>query len=76
VPLPPEFEQKAIVESVSEKTEKLMALRNSAIRGIRLLEERRAALIVSAVTGQMGVRVSPSKSLIEDDNAIQTSLVE
>jgi|GEM_PF-1265638 len=52
-PVPPIAEQRAIVAHVATETAKLDTLRASAERTIRLLKERRSALISAAVTGQI-----------------------
>jgi type I restriction enzyme, S subunit len=46
-------EQHAIVERIAHETAKLDAVRTATERTISLLKERRAALIVAAVTGQL-----------------------
>ena len=56
VPLPPTEEQTAIVEAVKSSTGSIDALIEEAVVGIRLLSERRAALISAAVTGKIDVR--------------------
>lgn len=56
-PLPPMDEQRAIVEHIACETTKLDAVRAATERTIALLKERRAALIVAAVTGQVNVEV-------------------
>jgi type I restriction enzyme S subunit len=53
MPVPPLKEQRAIVSYISTETAKLEALRVAAERTIRLLKERRAALIAAAVTGKI-----------------------
>jgi type I restriction enzyme S subunit len=55
LPLPPQFEQRAIVEHIARETAKLDALRAATERTIALLKERRSALIAAAVTGQIDV---------------------
>jgi len=55
MPLPPLDEQRAIVEHITKETARLDALRATTERSIALLEERRAALISAAVTGQIEV---------------------
>lgn len=55
LPVPPLAEQRAIVAHVAAETAKLDALRASAERTIRLLKERRAALISAAVTGRIEI---------------------
>lgn len=53
VPVPPQDEQLAIIGHISSSTTKLDALRSATERTIALLEERRAALIAAAITGQI-----------------------
>jgi type I restriction enzyme S subunit len=53
MPVPPLKEQRAIVSYISTETAKLEALWVAAERTIRLLKERRAALIAAAVTGKI-----------------------
>lgn len=55
-PRPPIKEQNQIVAYLDCETGKLDALTAEAERGIELLQERRAALISAAVTGQIDVR--------------------
>ena len=56
VPVPPDQEVEAIVESIKKSREQFNALVEKAKRGIELLQERRTALISSAVTGKIDVR--------------------
>jgi type I restriction enzyme S subunit len=53
---PPLDEQIDIADFLAEETEKLDAVANQASLGIRLLIERRSALISAAVTGKIDVR--------------------
>jgi type I restriction enzyme, S subunit len=55
LPLPSLDAQNDIVTHLAEETAKLDALRSSTERSISLLKERRAALIVAAVTGKIAV---------------------
>ena len=55
LPVPPLFEQRAIVDHIAKQTGKLDALRLATEETISLLKERRAALIEAAVTGQIGL---------------------
>ena len=55
VPMPPLEEQRAIVHDIDRETVKLDAIRAATGHAITLLKERRAALIVAAVTGQIDV---------------------
>ena len=54
--VPPEEEQKAIVEHVAEAEEKFYSLIQLSIIQVELLQERRTALISAAVTGKIDVR--------------------
>ena len=56
VPVPPIDEQRAIVAHIANETGKLDDLRAVTERTTALLNERRAALIGAAVTGQIGVQ--------------------
>jgi type I restriction enzyme S subunit len=56
VPIPPRAEQEEIVSYLDEAASKFDALICAAERAVALLIERRAALISSAVTGQIDVR--------------------
>jgi len=53
--LPPLSEQKLIVESLEEEIKKIDLLYNTTHKSIILLNERRAALISAAVTGQIEI---------------------
>jgi type I restriction enzyme S subunit len=53
LPVPPQEEQRAIVEHIARETAKLDAVRAATERTIALLKERRSALIAAAVTGQL-----------------------
>jgi type I restriction enzyme, S subunit len=55
IPLPPSDEQRQIVEHISAETTKIDRLRVATENSIALLKERRAALIVAAVTGQIEI---------------------
>jgi type I restriction enzyme S subunit len=55
MPVPPLEEQLAIVAHIRRETDKLDALQKATERTIRLLKERRAALIAAAVTGEIDV---------------------
>ncbi len=56
IPVPPLSEQTSIVACLDEVTTHSEALITQAQRAIELLQERRAALISAAVTGQIDVR--------------------
>lgn len=55
-PVPPIAEQQQIVEALTHQKEKFDELESKAIAGIKLLQERRTALISAAVTGKIDVR--------------------
>jgi type I restriction enzyme S subunit len=56
IPIPPRAEQEEIVAYLDEAAFKFDSLIHAAARAIALLTERRAALVSSAVTGQIDVR--------------------
>lgn len=56
LPLPPLSEQETILEHVHEISGQFAALINEAEDGIKLITERRSALISAAVTGKIDVR--------------------
>ncbi|HBN8607734.1 TPA: restriction endonuclease subunit S [Pseudomonas aeruginosa] len=56
LPLPPLSEQEAILEHVHEIAGQFAALIHEAEDGIKLITERRSALISAAVTGKIDVR--------------------
>lgn len=56
IALPPIDEQSVIVDTISGRLSSFDALSSEAQRAIDLLEERRAAVITAAVTGQRDVR--------------------
>jgi len=56
LPLPPLSEQEAILEHVHEISGQFAALINEAEDGIKLITERRSALISATVTGKIDVR--------------------
>lgn len=56
IALPPIEEQGAILSRIENATFKFDALANEAEQAIKLLKERRSALISAAVTGQIDVR--------------------
>lgn len=58
VPTPPIDEQGAICEAIIGRSQVLEVLAGEAASAIALLQERRAALITAAVTGQIDVRAS------------------
>ena len=56
VPEPPTDEQKRIADFIVRHVEQLDTLNSEAEEAIRILKERRAALISAAVTGKIDVR--------------------
>lgn len=56
LPVPPIFEQRAIMEHISDEVRRLDELAREAAGLIRLAAERRTALISAAVTGKIDVR--------------------
>ncbi|ENV3679856.1 restriction endonuclease subunit S [Vibrio parahaemolyticus] len=54
--VPPIAEQRQIVEALTQQKERFDELEGKAITGIKLLQERRTALISAAVTGKIDVR--------------------
>ena len=59
LPVPPAEEQRAIIDSLDRETEKMDSLNATTQATIKLLRERRAALISAAVTGQLSPGVEP-----------------
>lgn len=62
VPVPPNDEQTAILGDIAAATQKYKALADEAEAAIRLLQERRSALISTVVTGKFDVRDSAEKA--------------
>jgi type I restriction enzyme S subunit len=62
MPFPPHEEQLHIVESLKNILEQFDALSSEASKAIGLLNERRSALISSAVTGKIDVRNVPTQT--------------
>jgi type I restriction enzyme S subunit len=56
IPIPPLYEQVAIVEHVRGRLSSFDGLITEAVSAVDLLQERRSALISAAVTGQIDVR--------------------
>lgn len=56
IPVPPISEQKDIIAFLDNLTEQTNTLESQANKAIRLLQERRSALISAAVTGKIDVR--------------------
>ena len=67
VPIPSITEQAAILDFVEAETERLDSLCVEARRTVKLLRERRTALIGAAVTGQIDVRTSAIKRAAPED---------
>lgn len=68
IPVPPIDEQHSIIKSISGQMIRFELLEEKALTGIRLLQERRTALISAAVTGKIDVRdwVAPDTQDIEE----------
>jgi type I restriction enzyme S subunit len=65
LPVPPRGEQEEIVQTIREETGRIDGLLFEVERAIALLQERRAALISAAVTGQIDVRTyRPAEELV------------
>ncbi|MCO8308730.1 restriction endonuclease subunit S [Streptomyces sp. RKCA744] len=65
VPLPPLNEQELIVQSIRAQTARIDALAENFDRQVRLLAERRQALITAAVTGQIDVSTASGRGIEE-----------
>ena len=63
IPVPPMTEQLAIIQYLSSEMQKFSQLKANAGIGIKLLEERKTALISAAVTGKIDVRGWQSNNL-------------
>ena len=68
IPVPPIDEQHSIIKSISDQMIRFELLEEKALTGIRLLQERRTALISAAVTGKIDVRdwVTPDTQDVEE----------
>ncbi|MDC9530533.1 restriction endonuclease subunit S [Pseudoalteromonas sp. Angola-7] len=55
-PVPPKQEQQAIISFINKQQSTFQTLEDKALVGIKLLSERRTALISAAVTGKIDVR--------------------
>ncbi|MEB7342923.1 restriction endonuclease subunit S [Enterobacter hormaechei] len=68
IPVPPIDEQHSIIKSISGQMIRFELLEEKALTGIRLLQERRTALISAAVTGKIDVRdwVAPDTQDVEE----------
>lgn len=62
IPVPPLEEQEAIASFIDRETAKIGALVDEAFHSEKLLLERRAALIVAAVTGKIDVREAAAEA--------------
>jgi type I restriction enzyme S subunit len=60
--LPPPREQEAILQFIGSEITRLDSLKDQSRQAIRLLVERRSALIAAAVTGQIDVRGTMSQA--------------
>lgn len=58
LPVPPLDQQRAVVEHIARETANLDSVSVATERTIRLLKERRSALIAAAVTGQIDVEAA------------------
>ncbi|HDL8090990.1 TPA: restriction endonuclease subunit S [Yersinia enterocolitica] len=67
ITVPPIDEQISIINNISEQMKRFQLLEANATSGIRLLQERRTALISAAVTGKIDVRdwVAPDTHEVE-----------
>lgn len=67
VPIPPEKEIQLIVSSIKEIIKLYSLIESSALEQVKLLQERRTALISAAVTGKIDVRdwVAPDTREVE-----------
>lgn len=67
IPVPPIDEQHSIIKSISDQMIRFELLEEKALTGIRLLQERRTALISAAVTGKIDVRdwIAPDTQDVE-----------
>ncbi|MGE2624826.1 restriction endonuclease subunit S, partial [Escherichia coli] len=56
------------IKSISDEMKRFESLEEKALTGIRLLQERRTALISAAVTGKIDVRdwVAPNAQDVEE----------
>ena len=54
--LPPQVEQKEIIQYIKNKLDEFQKLEDNANKAIQLMQERRTALISAAVTGKIDVR--------------------
>jgi type I restriction enzyme S subunit len=71
IPVPPLEEQIIINEIIKDRMAVFQKLENQAVRGIALLQERRTALISSAVTGKIDVRHFALKNGQPPESSVQ-----
>ncbi|WP_370549541.1 restriction endonuclease subunit S [Edwardsiella tarda] len=72
LPVPPIDEQYLIIKNISDQMIRFELLEEKALTGIRLLQERRTALISAAVTGKIDVRdwVAPGTQESEEPQEV------
>ena len=70
IPVPPKSEQTEINKVIEEQMTVFEALESKAVKGIRLLQERRTALISAAVTGKVDVRNWESPDSAQNKEAV------
>lgn len=70
VPVPPKQEQLEINNKIKEQMTVFEALESKAVKGIKLLQERRTALISAAVTGKIDVRHHVSRPAGNDTSEV------
>lgn len=73
VPVPPPNEQEEIVEFIQSNSRRLDALASATERTIKLLKERRAALIAAAVTGQLSIPELTERAPSEEEMACSST---
>ncbi|HDX8824357.1 restriction endonuclease subunit S [Klebsiella michiganensis] len=68
IPIPPEYEIQRIVSFIKETIKLYSSIESGAMEQVKLLQERRTALISAAVTGKIDVRdwVAPDTQDIEE----------
>jgi len=78
MPFPPVFEQNQIVQTIENLECKYDEIINKAGDQIRLLQERRTALISAAVTGKIDIRDwrAPAGSTVYSAQKAQSSVCE
>ncbi|UQZ88930.1 hypothetical protein C4J81_06855 [Deltaproteobacteria bacterium Smac51] len=64
VPIPPLDEQQVIVTYLDSETSKIYGLISEAQKAVKLLKERRKALISAAVTGKIDGRDIPLQEAV------------